>query len=96
MGGGCQQWWWEDRLPEGLPSGKQEIGPSERKKSPGPEVGDEPEIGLCWFLKKKTRPVSESNSAINEPAMTQLIISRIIGANERSSLQLNKPSNLLT
>lgn len=80
--------------PEGQPSGKQELGPSERKKSPAPEVGEEPEIGLCLFL--KTRPVSESNSAINEPVMTELIISRITRANERSSLQLNKPSHLLT
>lgn len=35
------------------------------------------------FLKKKTRPVSKSTS-INEPVMTQLVVSRIVGADERS------------
>lgn len=82
--------------PEGLPFWEAGNRALERKKSPGPEVGGEPEIGLCLFLKKKIRSVSKSNSAINEPVMTQLIISRIIGANERSFLQLNKPGNLLT
>lgn len=52
----------ENRLPEGLPSGKQELGPPKRKKSHGPEVEYEPEIGLCLLLKKKMRPVLERAS----------------------------------
>lgn len=80
-----RQWGREqDRLPRGAAFlGSRKQG-SRKKEIPGPEVGGEPEIGLCLFLKKKIRPVSKSNSAINEPVMTQLIISRIFGANERS------------
>lgn len=39
--------------------------------------------------------MSKSNSAINQPVRTQLIISRTTEVNERSFLQLNKPGHLL-
>lgn len=59
-----------------------------KKKSPGPGVGYEPEIGLCLLLKKKMRPVSERASYDTAHYFKNH------GANERSSLQPNKPSHL--
>lgn len=43
---GWQQWIEQNRLPEGLPFWEAGNRAPERKKSPGPEVGDEPEIGF--------------------------------------------------
>lgn len=68
-----------NRLPRGgLPFWEAGNRAPKRKKPPGPEVGDEPGIGSCVFLKKKIRPVSKSTFA-NEPVMTQLVMSRMVG-----------------